>query len=95
MHAVSPPPDGGYAGFNTAEGENALLLLLPNVGAGNTAVGWFSLGEGSTESFNTGLGAGALVLNAGDSNTAVGLCGAPAEYYRLQQHGRRIGRHGV
>ncbi len=72
MHAVSPPPDGGYAGFNTAEGENALLLLLPNVGAGNTAVGWFSLGEGSTESFNTGLGAGALVLNEGDSNTALG-----------------------
>ena len=22
--AVSPPPDGGYPGFNTAEGQNAL-----------------------------------------------------------------------
>jgi hypothetical protein len=23
--AVNPPPDGGYAGFTTAEGQNALL----------------------------------------------------------------------
>jgi len=25
--AVSPPPDGGYAGGNTAEGQNALFSL--------------------------------------------------------------------
>jgi hypothetical protein len=25
--AVSPPPDGGYPGGNTAEGQNALLSL--------------------------------------------------------------------
>ena len=39
--AVSPAPDGGYPGFNTAEGQNALLGLT--TGQGNTAVGWFSL----------------------------------------------------
>jgi hypothetical protein len=25
--AVAPPPDGGYPGWNTAEGQNALLSL--------------------------------------------------------------------
>jgi hypothetical protein len=30
--AVSPPPDGGYAGFNTAEGQNALLGLTTGQG---------------------------------------------------------------
>jgi hypothetical protein len=29
--AVNPPPDGGYAGGNTAEGQNALLTSLPVV----------------------------------------------------------------
>ena len=68
--AVSPPPDGGYANFNTAEGQNALLDLT--TGLGNTAVGWFSLGSITTASYNTALGGGALVLNTGDANTAVG-----------------------
>jgi hypothetical protein len=27
--AVVPPPDGGYPGFNTAEGESALFNLTP------------------------------------------------------------------
>ena len=27
MEAVIPPPDGGYPGSNTAEGQNALLSL--------------------------------------------------------------------
>jgi len=35
--AVSPPPDGGYPGGNTAEGQGALLSLTD--GAFNTAVG--------------------------------------------------------
>ena len=26
-HAVTPAPDGGYAGLDTAEGQNALLGL--------------------------------------------------------------------
>jgi Chaperone of endosialidase len=68
--AVVPPPDGGYPGFNTAEGQNALFSLT--TGTHNTAIGWRSLFLNSTGSFNTGLGAGALVLNTGEANTAVG-----------------------
>ena len=68
--AVSPPPDGGYPNFTTAEGENALLNLT--TGSGNTAVGSFSLESLTGGSFNTGIGAGTLVLNTGDSNTATG-----------------------
>ena len=30
-HAVSPPPDGGYPGGNTAEGQDALLVSPPAV----------------------------------------------------------------
>jgi hypothetical protein len=70
MQAVSPPPDGCYPGFTTAEGCNALAVLT--TGAGNTAVGWYSLFLDTSGNYNTGLGAGALVLNNADSNTAVG-----------------------
>ena len=69
--AVSPPPDGGYPNFTTAEGQNALQSLT--TGPGNTALGWRSLFSDSTGSFNTGVGAGALVLNTGDENTATGV----------------------
>lgn len=69
-HAVNPPPDGGYPGGNTAEGQNALLNLTS--GTYNTAVGWFSLGSNSNSQFNTGLGAGTLFANTGENNTAVG-----------------------
>jgi hypothetical protein len=68
--AVSPPPDGDYPGFTTAEGQNALKNLT--TGQANTALGWFSLSSATTGSFNTGVGAGALALNTGDSNTATG-----------------------
>jgi hypothetical protein len=57
--AVSPPPDGGYPNFTTAEGTNALKNLT--TGAGNTAAGWFSLFTNSSGSYNTGLGAGTLL----------------------------------
>src|SRR5947207_6167337 len=70
MHAISPPPDGCYPNFTTAEGCKALQSLTS--GAGNTAVGWYSLFGNSTGSFNTAVGAGALDLNTADSNTAVG-----------------------
>ena len=58
--AVSPPPDGGYPGDNTAEGQNALFSLT--TGGFNAGVGWFSLKSLSTGNFNTGVGAGTLVL---------------------------------
>jgi hypothetical protein len=68
--AVSPAPDGGYPNFTTAEGDQALQLL--NGGLGNTGLGWRALFSGVTFNFNTGVGAGALVLNTADENTAVG-----------------------
>jgi hypothetical protein len=68
--AVTPSPDGGYAGGNTAEGQNALLSLT--TGSYNTAVGLYSLLSNSTGKFNTGLGAGTLLVNTGDQNTATG-----------------------
>jgi hypothetical protein len=70
VQAVVPPPDGGYPGGNTAEGQNALLNLTS--GGFNTAVGWLSLRSETTGSFNTGVGAGTLFRNNGDENTAVG-----------------------
>jgi hypothetical protein len=68
--AVIPAPDGGYPNLNTAEGQNALLLL--STGAANTAAGWFSLRSVTTGSFNTGVGAATLVLTTGEDNTATG-----------------------
>jgi hypothetical protein len=75
--AVVPPPDGGYPGFNTAEGQKALFSLT--TGVANTAVGWFSLFSNTDGSFNTALGAGTLLFNVGNQssgdgteNTAVG-----------------------
>ena len=68
--ALSPAPDGCYPNFTTAEGCNALNFLTS--GAGNTGVGWRSLFSNTTANFNTGIGAGTLLLNTGDSNTAVG-----------------------
>ncbi len=70
MQGVSPAPDGCYPNFTTAEGCNTLQNLTS--GAGNTGVGWYALFGTSTANFNTGIGAGALVLNNADSNTAVG-----------------------
>src|SRR5256885_2878226 len=67
---VTPPPDGGYAGGNTAEGQNALFSLT--TGGYNAAIGWFSLTNLTGGNFNTGVGAGTLFANTGDSNTAVG-----------------------
>jgi Chaperone of endosialidase len=68
--AVVPPPDGGYPGGNTAEGQAALLSLT--TGGFNTAVGWLSLRSNVTTSFNTAIGAGALLANTADRNTATG-----------------------
>ena len=68
--AVTPPPDGGYPGGNTAEGTNALLSLT--TGLYNTGIGIFSLESLTTGSFCTGVGAGTLLVNTADQNTATG-----------------------
>jgi Chaperone of endosialidase len=70
LQAVSPPPDGAYAGANTAEGENALFSL--STGLYNTAIGFFSLEGVKAGNFNTAVGAGALFANTGSENTATG-----------------------
>src|SRR6266700_909287 len=68
--AVSPAPDGGYSGGNTAEGQSALFSLT--TGTYNTAVGLYSLLSNTDGSFNTATGAGALLANTGTLNTATG-----------------------
>ena len=69
--AVSPPPDGGYPGENTAEGTNALFSLTS--GIDNTAVGFDALFADTTGMENTAVGVAALSSNtSGNLNTAVG-----------------------
>jgi len=68
--AVTPAPDGGYPGGNTAEGQLALGSLT--TGIYNNAVGIYSLLSLTTGSFNTADGAGALLSNTADENTATG-----------------------
>jgi hypothetical protein len=68
--AVVPPPDGGYPGANTAEGQHALFSLT--TGEYNTALGWYSLFTITDGFFNTGVGAKTLFANTGDNNTATG-----------------------
>jgi hypothetical protein len=68
--AVSPAPDGGYPGGNTAEGQNALFSL--SSGTYNTALGFSSLRSNTTGTLNTAIGAGTLLLNTGDDNSATG-----------------------
>jgi Chaperone of endosialidase len=71
VQAVNPPPDGGYPGGNTAEGQNALLSLTS--GYYNTAVGFSSLKSNTTGYLNTAVGVNALSSNTtGTSNTANG-----------------------
>jgi Chaperone of endosialidase len=70
VQAVIPPPDGGYPGGNTAEGQDALFSLT--TGTFNTAVGFFSGHAFTTGNFNTAIGAGALLLTTADENTATG-----------------------
>jgi Chaperone of endosialidase len=70
VEAVVPPPDGGYPGGNTAEGQDALLSLT--TGGYNTAVGFLSLSTDTTSGSNTAIGAGALFANTSDANTATG-----------------------
>jgi len=79
VKAVNPPPDGGYPGHNTAEGEEALFklkttakdntaigshaLFSTTTGNDNTAIGSFALNANITGSRNTGTGSGSLIFN--------------------------------
>jgi hypothetical protein len=86
--AVTPAPDGGYPGNNTAEGDDALFSLTTGVnntalgfkalysdtdGPGNTATGFQALFNNTTGSGNTGMGGDVLFYNtSGSGNTAFG-----------------------
>src|SRR2546423_16957 len=86
---VDPPPDGGYANQNTAEGEDALFSLttgIDNTAAGfnalysnttgidNTANGLQALGDNTTGNYNTATGKFALSNNTtGSKNAANGF----------------------
>jgi trimeric autotransporter adhesin len=68
--AVVPPPDGGYPGFNTAEGEDALFSLTG--GDRNTAIGYRALYNNRIGVENTATGVNALLSTTGNFNTATG-----------------------
>src|SRR5262249_46919442 len=70
--AVSPAPDGGYAGNNTAEGTSALFSLT--TGIDNTGLGFQTLYHNRTGNYNTADGFRALFNNTvGIGNTANGV----------------------
>ena len=69
--AVTPAPDGGYPGGNTAEGTQALQVLT--IGTFNTAIGQQALFGTTTGSYNTGEGFLALLRRTtGRFHTATG-----------------------
>ena len=71
--AVTPPltPDPGSVSLsNTADGRLALAGLT--TGIYNSAFGFYSLLSNADANFNTGVGAGTLLLNTASENTAVG-----------------------
>jgi uncharacterized coiled-coil protein SlyX len=70
--ALTPLPDGGYAGNNTAEGTNA--LFHDTIGINNTALGFRALFNNTSGSYNNADGAFSLFSNtAGIFNTADGF----------------------
>ena len=72
MRAVTPAPDGGYPGLNTAEGTEALFSRTS--GVWNTALGYRALYHDTTGSSNTATGLQALFGNTiGKQNTATGV----------------------
>jgi hypothetical protein len=74
--AVTPTPDGGYFGANTAEGGAGALFSL-TTGTNNTALGSQALFSLTTAKQNTATGAQALRENNGDANTADGFQALP------------------
>ena len=92
--AVTPPPDGGYPGSNTAEGDQALLNLTS--GSYNAAVGFLSLRNNSEGNFITAVGAATLLLNArATENTAVGAGALLSNAPSLSNGGNGNTAHGA
>ena len=71
VRAVSPPPDGGYLGGNTAEETDALFSL--SSGVWDTALGAQALNHNTIGVANTATGFQSLFYNTtGGQNTAYG-----------------------
>ena len=71
LRAVTPAPDGGYPGQNTAEGTNALFNLT--TGFADTAIGFQALYHDTSGSYNTAEGSrAAFNTTTGNFNTAMG-----------------------
>jgi hypothetical protein len=69
--AVTPAPDGGYPGHNTAEGTNALFSRT--TGAWDSAFGDSALFHDTSGTANTALGYNAMFNNIdGNGNAAIG-----------------------
>jgi uncharacterized coiled-coil protein SlyX len=66
--AVSPAPDGGYPGGNTAEGTDALLNL--SSGIWNSGFGLEALNHNTAGKDNTAMGVRALFSDTGGSNNS-------------------------
>lgn len=70
--AVTPAPNGGYGGHNTASGTSALFSLTN--GIDNAGLGFQALYRTTTGNYNTGTGFRALFNNTmGSQNTANGI----------------------
>jgi hypothetical protein len=68
--ATDTPDPGAKPLSNTADGQGALLSIT--TGLYNSAFGYLSVLSVSDANFDTGVGAGALLLDNGGTNTAVG-----------------------
>jgi hypothetical protein len=69
--AVDTPDPGPLPVSNTADGQNALVGIIPGA-TFNSAFGFFACLVNLGADFNTGVGAGALLLNTANENTGVG-----------------------
>jgi hypothetical protein len=100
---VTPPPDGGYPGKNTAEGQDALFSLTNGtantatgfaalkantMGDRNTANGALALFSNQTGYENTATGYAALFYGKGSLNTATGVAALHNNGNRNEQHGQ-------
>src|SRR6266576_2467812 len=66
----TPDPGGSLPTSNTADGQGALGSLT--TGLYNSAFGFLTVLSVSDGNFDTGVGAGALLVDTAGSNTAVG-----------------------
>ena len=88
--AVVPAPDGGYPGFNTAEGQNALFSISTDWRRYNTAVGWcFTLVATlpATSTRPSGAATAPYSTTVGRTIRRLGAGALFKQHHRQRQHG--------